>query len=170
MTINNAASDFIFFFSSDLSHLINSCKPVKQGRRQVVAYIISLDDRWYSQPKSWQHFPVISTHTCCLANFEQDFFFIWAVTSYHFIIFTWKSRTWFCSHLPTIITSLAHLLQLNFSFYPSAVFSLCRTPFSSSQLPSPLLEMREMSELPWPAPVGQMEEEPPVREQGDLSP
>ncbi|XP_072245723.1 src homology 2 domain containing transforming protein D, b isoform X1 [Leuresthes tenuis] len=26
-------------------------------------------------------------------------------------------------------------------------------------------EMRELSELPWPAPVGQLEEEPPVREQ-----
>lgn len=30
--------------------------------------------------------------------------------------------------------------------------------------------MRELSELPWPAPVGQLEEEPPVKEQGDLPP
>lgn len=30
--------------------------------------------------------------------------------------------------------------------------------------------MRELSELPWPAPVGQLEEEHPTKEQGDPSP
>lgn len=53
---------------------------------------------------------------------------------------------------------------------PSAVFFFLLPFLSPLPHSPPLLEMRELSELPWPAPVGQMEEEPPIRELGDLSP
>ena len=87
-----------------------------------------------------------------------------------------KSSTWISVSLINYLltTLLSHVFPLvNFFFDPSAVFSLCRSLFLSPpppRSPPSSLDMRELSELPWPAPVGQLEEEHLVREQGDLPP
>lgn len=58
-------------------------------------------------------------------------------------------------------SSFAHFLKQQKQSFFFSFFLPC----------SPLLsDMRELSELPWPAPVGQLEEESFIREQGDLSP
>lgn len=67
-------------------------------------------------------------------------------------------------HLSHLSHFLVNCIQTHLLFSSSSFSHLLPAP------PPTLLEMRELSELPWPAPVGQLEEEPPVREQGDLSP
>lgn len=87
---------------------------------------------------------------------------------------TLKSCTWFLNHrhlLCKTSTSILFQAHLLCSHSVAPFFSLLTSScFPPPPPPPPLLEMRELSELPWPAPVGQLEEEPSVREQGDLAP